>query len=464
MKKISKVLCGILGVAFLATGCATVSNIKNSSSEVVYNGNAAVMVDGYLYYGNSFADYTAFSKDKDYTNSAKLSYLARLNTNINLASKTNDYSPKKVEKVEEEVVGQANGFMFVLGNYVYYTTPKREQETNSEDKLEYKFSHRKIYRSRLNGDKKSEVYTTDDDITQIEVLKSGNKYYLVFLAGSKLVKIQLGDKTKATTISKDVTSVAIPKTYEKNKEQSTLDWNGYVYYTKTKSDEDNNLSGTYLYKMALSSNTEKEVGGKQGKTISLVGRERDVIFYTIDSKTYKLDTNTQGQIVVDSNNYLFYETAISSINLVASSQRVCGYLFISDSNLVYKDVEGNSAVLTFKRDDTTFSSVTFVNGRHIYFETSSGIYRADLSELTITNGVGQNVECTMIVEMTSIKENMVAFDGRYVYFYAQLQDETEDESITDKDANYYLYRAKVTANGQSAYQLLSYTSTKTRHS
>ena len=181
MKKITKLLCGILGVAFLATGCATVGNIKNSDNELIYNGNAAVMVDGYLYYGNSFADITAdtFKNLNDYKNSAKLSYLARLNTNIELAATSNNYSPKKVEKVAEEVVGQKNQFMFVLGQYVYYTTPKKEQSTNSDNKLEYQFSYSTICRSKLNGDDRKELYKTEAEITKIEVLKYSGKYYIV---------------------------------------------------------------------------------------------------------------------------------------------------------------------------------------------------------------------------------------------------------------------------------------------
>ena len=76
MKKITKLLCGILGVAFLATGCATVGNIKNSDSELIYNGNAAVMVNGYLYYGNAFTDINgdSFKNLNNYKESAKLSF------------------------------------------------------------------------------------------------------------------------------------------------------------------------------------------------------------------------------------------------------------------------------------------------------------------------------------------------------------------------------------------------------
>ena len=93
MKKFLKVLCFIFGFGFLLAGCATVGNITNSNSEIIYNGNSAVLVDGYLYYGNAFADISGFSSDRDYKTNARVSYLARLNTNA-LEAKSEDYSPK----------------------------------------------------------------------------------------------------------------------------------------------------------------------------------------------------------------------------------------------------------------------------------------------------------------------------------------------------------------------------------
>ncbi|MBR1890618.1 MAG: hypothetical protein IJ817_02920 [Clostridia bacterium] len=461
MKKLSKVLCGILGVAFLATGCATVGNIKNSESEIVYNGNIASVVDGYLYYGNSFADYESFTNDSSYKTSAKLSYLARLNTNIAIAAKSKDYSPSNIETVEKEVVGHNKSFMFVLGQYVYYTTPKREQSENDSGKLEYNFACSKIYRSKLNGDSKKAVYTTDDEIKQIEVLKAGGKYYLVFLAGEKLVKIELGSKLKTTTIATGVGSVALPKTYEKNKEQSTLDWNGYIYYTTTRKVDDNtDITGSVVSKVSVTGGKAAQVGFIQGKTISFVGRERDVAFYTLDSKTYKLDTNVSGQIALNSDAYLFYNSEISNINLIASNVSEKGYLFKAGDDIVYKTTNGDSAVLRFENGSTSISTIMFVNGRTIYLQTAEGIFCKDIGSVTITNGVAQTLEADVVVKMLDIKTGLYAFDKQYVYFYAHLEDVDGDEG-TEIDDYYYLYRSRV---GSGSYELLSYTYRTSRHS
>ena len=50
MKKTTKLLCGLLGVGLLLTGCATVGAIKNNDPELIYNGNSAVMINDSYYY------------------------------------------------------------------------------------------------------------------------------------------------------------------------------------------------------------------------------------------------------------------------------------------------------------------------------------------------------------------------------------------------------------------------------
>ena len=252
MKKLTKILCCVLGLGFLLGGCATVSNISNSNPELIYNGNSAVMVDGYLYYGNAFSDTSAFSSNSDYSNAARVGYLARLNTNIDVMAKDKDYSPRNVENVASEVVGYENNFMFVLGNYIYYATPYTGISENADGESGHYYNYTTIYRSRLNGDNKTRLYTTNGEISQIEVLKFGENYYIVLLAGGRLVKIQISGRTSSTVLAENVESAAIPKTYQQNVIGSSLDWNGNIYFTTTRSDEDNSdLNGSELKKVSI---------------------------------------------------------------------------------------------------------------------------------------------------------------------------------------------------------------------
>lgn len=465
MKKGAKLLCGILGVAFLATGCATVGNVNNTEKEVIYNGNAAVCVSDYVYFGNSLADYTTFTSDGSYKTAAQISYLNRLETAVKLSATSKDYSPKNTEKVNDEVVGQKNNFMFVLGDYIYFSTPKREQEKDSEGIPQYVYSQSTLYRSKLNGDNKSVIYKTTGDISNIEVLKYNGKYYIVMLEGTNLVKIEIGDNYSSKVIAKDVSAIAIPKTYQKANEQSTLSWNGQIVFATARKDESNSdISGTKISKIDVATEKVKTIFDEQAVTVNLLGREKDVIFYTINSVSYAFDTNKAGTVDLKSSEYEIYSAAISDVNLIASQNKEYGLLYTSNSKTVYRTTSGKTGVVNFTVDGSSISaSVVNVSGRRVFLASSTGLYSAELSDVysRTTNGA-VDVECHTIATHSAIKTDLVSYDGKYIYYYAQLENVEDDETITDTDANYYLYRANV--NNTNDYALLSLTQTDSRHS
>ena len=109
-----------------------------------------------------------------------------------------------------------------------------------------------------------------------------------------------------------------------------------------------------------------------------------------------------------------------------------------------------------------------ISGRKVILSTTANIFTADLSTIN-ANG---EVACTTVVTMTAIYDGTLsAFDGKYVYFYAQLEeveDEDADEEETEEetDENCYLYRAKVDVNPNNPveeYQLLGLTTINSRH-
>lgn len=479
MKKFTKLFCGIVGLGFLATGlagCATVGNIdkahKNTSADIIYNGTAGTMMNGYLYYGNAFTDIDSLSTDKDYDNSAKLSYLARLNTNIELSANSKDFSPNNVETVSKSIASHENSFMFVLGNYVYYTIPKKEQAKDDDSgKTVHHFDQSVIYRSKLNGDDRKKIYSAPAVIDQIEVLKANGTYYIVMYLDSKIVSISLKN-LKETTLAKNVTSVAMPKTYQQNCVGSSLEWNGKIVYAKNIDIKDNStVSGTELYSVAVSGgNSQLFMRYAQGTTVSLVGRYGDKIFYTASSSSYMIDANTADSVQATDGTVIENGKTISDVYLMSDGTNEFGYIYTVDDSWGYYNARTNkNGRMTLDVSDTT---TLFVSDRKLYLQTGTGIYVAELS--SAFNSVGNvSVTCSQIVEMTAIKTGLYAYDGTYIYYYAQLEDEETDEeesdedstSITDTDANYYLYRVKTTSNVDSNdYQLLSLTQTTSRHS
>ncbi len=216
MKKFWKVLLCSLGLCLCLVGCATVPDIKNNEGGIVYNGSAAAMVGDYLYFANSYIANTAIgNSDESYVDNAKKSYLARVNTK-NLTAPSKDHSVNGVEKVEEELAGHTNTKIFALGEYVYYSTPKREK-TSSGDGSEFQFDRTTFYRSKLNGDNKTKMFTSSNVVSKVEVVSHSGRNFLLILDGGNLVKIELNGDPKAETIASDVTSAELPQTYEKKR-------------------------------------------------------------------------------------------------------------------------------------------------------------------------------------------------------------------------------------------------------
>jgi len=470
MKKLTKALGLSVGVVLAGglalSGCATVGNIRNNDSDILFNGGSLANVGGYLYFGNAFSDPSAFSGDGDYKSASAISYLSRLNTNIELSAEGKDYTPKGVQKVVGGPVENSKSFTFVLGGYVYYVVPKREESVNSETKKsEHNYTYSSLYKVKLNGDGATKIYTTTAEISEIQALKYENKYYIVLLAGTNLVKISLSGNAGATVIADNVTSVALPKTYQKNNLSTSLEWNGDIIFT-TAREGNENITGSTIKKAKI--NGDVTTLTSTTSTISFVGRQKDKAFYTFSGETFMYDTNENITLGAAR---LISATA-SEIYTVATENGDKGFVYKANDRLYLADMNGNQVGTSFVLKDENNSDITSykiltVCGRTIYYLTESGIFRASIQNF-VNSLSNPTISCSTIVTMSGIKnEKAFAFDGEYVYFYANLQNiETEDEKEAEKlngdTANYYLYRADV--NRENEYQLLSKTKVAARNS
>ena len=472
MKKWAKLLfCGLL-ISIALAGCATVGNIKNTSSDILYDGGSAVLVNDYLYYGNAFSDTTAYSTAKDYKNDAKFAYLNRINTK-NIETDGKDYSPKNTEKVSNEIVAHSNKFVFVLGDYIYYATPNLQQ-FKSNGTPSYFFNYTTFYRSKLNGDGLKKIYTTNGAVSSLEILKYENKYYIVMLAGGDLIRIEIGKSVKSKTLASDVTSVALPKTFQENNPSSSLDWNGKILYTTSEYDSNEQISRNYVKSISILGEDDEKYALKLGQTVNFVGREKDIVFYTSSgsstsqtTETYVLDFSKKiGAGAFGNSSDRVYQNSATKFSAVGSSTTTFGYTFInSDNKLGYLTSSKTTGVYKFMlgEEEISYSNVLGVYGTRVLISSSTNIYVADIAKPFHTSASGAlEIECEKVVEMTSIYSGAIyAFDGEYVYFYAGL--ETIEELEEESDTTNYLYRANVNKPNEKEYQLLSLTKNKTRH-
>ncbi|MCM1324879.1 MAG: hypothetical protein NC218_12260 [Acetobacter sp.] len=450
-KNILKILSFVFVFAFILTGCATVSNIKNDSEKLIYNGGHVALVGNHLYFANAYTPVGDSDTDFAYGNSAKVSYLNRLDLTKDFETELPIESPKGAEKVNSKVVGYENQYMFVLGDYVYFTSAN----THKTDKLQNTYKLVTFFRSRLNGDDLSEIFTTnqfDSATGTITTMKGADdKYYLVVFDGNELSTIRLGNSLgKRQVVAKDVLSVAVPGEGE---DYSVKE----VFYTATHKDEDGNATSEvdiFSVNYATGVKTKRGAAGA-GSKVNFIDRVGDTIFYTNSAVVGGGNECYSEDISLTSNfnggNRFYSSTTLKNVTRVMQGDPLTeGYIFVNgnDSAIMYKNtVSGAETSLLLPK--TNYTDILFVEGDYVYYSTTTGIYRISARDKSINT----------IVEMDSIVSGKCSYVNEYIYFYGQLdlEEEEEVEGETkveyEEDTNNYMYRIKCDGNG--GYQMLS---------
>ena len=492
MKKFLMVLCCIFSLGFVLAGCSTVGMIQNDSNELIYNGNAGVTIGDYLYYGNAYNEVSSLSDLSGLNDVKKSSFLARINLE-NIDAKGQNFTPNGVEKViKEEAIAQENQFMFAIGNYIYYLKPDIHRYT-TDDGAEYQFGYSVLCSVKLDGNSNREIYTYQGEVTEIEVVKNGDNYYVVAFAGDKLFATKLNNGNGSTKVlGEGVTSVAIPNTNNTSAAGYTDEWNGKIYFTATIDDV------TSVKEIAVDADDADEatiIGDKNG-TVSFVYRQNDLIFYTYTSgsttRTYYNNVKDltgdyyQNDIIMVDGEHDFNSATISNVYVMQYGTSHETVIYTANSNVYYKNQTGSGRVtISDGTNDLTTATVVAIDDRDAFVMSSTGIYEVDFASLTTAKGdVSLNSTKTLIT-MTTIDTTLYGFDGEYIYFYAGLEALTDDEQelindkkeaagieisdeeedITTLDDGTYLYRVSVQgADGQCASQLLGITDYAERHS
>lgn len=433
MKKHFITLCAfVFCVALVLSGCATVSDVyKNGKTiyfdDVSYFQGQVALVGDYLYFGNGYAD--VGSESFDYSGSAKTGYLSRVNvsTNFEYKDKTEDKqntSPKGVEKVNSKLIGYKSQNMFALGSYLYFTSAN----THKTSSMENDYSQVSLFRVKFNGDGQEELGTfKHDDTSEFSVVKDGEDYYYLITApnedndGRDVYSIKIGD-----TLGKPKKIVEKAKSVVLCDEDSTV--KNVVYVVKA---EDFTSETDCVKAVALDGKELDNLdNGIAGTSITLNGRVGDEVFYAYsqDGINEVYHRNIGGEFTSFSNGQVFHAT--TKINDVMKAEE--GYVFTSDSSksVMYKFSFDKDARLLLKKSD--YTDILFVDGEYVYYSSSTSISRVNV----------QTTEKETLVSMTSIISGQVGYTGDYIYYYAQIENQEED----NKDTNYYMYRTDKQGN------------------
>ena len=443
-----RVILLIIGIAFILTGCATVSDVTNKDGSKVYfddlqyfEGQIAVIGD-YIYFGNSFT--ASGSEDFDYDLAADTGYLARINVSQNLVYNRDEDedgyvnpSPEGVEiVVKDRLIGYQNQNMFALGEYLYFTSAN----THRTSSLENDYTMVSLFRVKFNGDKLQEIDTFRYDENSIITVQKGsddNYYYIIYAPTTSeaesynLYSIRIGNRIgETTTLVEDANSVAVCD------ENSTIK---NVVYTIDSDRTEQETTAVRAIDFATGENDESyENNNDVVRTqTTLLGRVGDIVIYSYTNQ------NTVQEIyykdLVNDDKYFsgarkFYDAKeISSIKQVGD-----GYIFIPDRNssVMYKSSLNSSQEPVNILTSSDYKDILFVDGDYIYYSNLTSISRKSV----------RTSQSQTLVTMTDIQSGQCGYDGEYIYFYAKLEsnEDSEDSETTSTDENYYMFRVDKT--------------------
>ena len=338
--------------------------------------------------------------------------------------------PKNVELVLSKVVGSEHTFMYSIDDYIYFASPNAHKDKSQADRFELTT----FFKVKTDGTGLKEIYTTESEVSQQNVLHIGDKHILIFVEGTALKKIELGVNTVKTLVDESTSIVFADKYVTENDK--------FAYYTTNLEENlaNQNLSGTYLNKVDIISGDVVEKINKDShlnKSITLDSVVNGSVYFKMNADNgfnyyYKYESgafSTLQQISVAVDTLTVNDFMPVVVTSGTNQSQTTYYIFAISTSNVNKTYIFKGLNKDFSEENLLFDSevkLLFADGEFVYFaETGKGIYRISVID---------KAEQT-IMQHTDFLTTNIAFDGKYLYFYAKNADNTTGK--------YYQYRASI---------------------
>lgn len=429
-KSIKYVLALVLCLCFVLVGCTP--KLEMPKGNIDSNGGSVVMVGDYVYYANTFVDYSSLSGNANEDKTTNQNALYRVKTDeFGYTTRDDDDFIENIEKVTTKISGFNNSNMFVVGNYLYFTSPNAHKNKKGEDL----FKLTTLFRVKLDGTNRQEILSTETTQGKFFLVTEETPYLLVF-DNSKIIKLTIGDKLgKIETLVSDVLDVVFPTNYGK------LD---AFYYTTDISEQDKTagLSGNYLHKFDLTNNNQSLISRNERETISLVAFEDGKLYYK------RLDAETKDSLYYSNTMQETFENGEKVLTAVgettskdSTTDVISKFSIINEDNYVFeynKKIMLNTETTPLVNEE---AKIEKIYGDYVYYSTSKGLFRISYKDKKVQT----------VAEISNIKQGEGAVDiaGEYVYFYAKTANNSTD--------TYYCHRAnnKIIEDGRTKVECIA---------
>ena len=429
-KSIKYVLALVLCLCFVLVGCTP--KLEMPKGNIDSNGGSVVMVGDYVYYANTFVDYSSLSGNANEDKTTNQNALYRVKTDeFGYTTRDDDDFIENIEKVTTKISGFNNSNMFVVGNYLYFTSPNAHKNKKGEDL----FKLTTLFRVKLDGTGRQEILSTETTQGKFFLVTEETPYLLVF-DNNKIIKLTIVDKLgKIETLVSDVLDVVFPTNYGK------LD---AFYYTTDISEQDKTagLSGNYLHKFDLTNNNQSLISRNERETISLVAFEDGKLYYK------RLDAETKDSLYYSNTMQETFENGEKVLTAVgettskdSTTDVISKFSIINEDNYVFeynKKIMLNTETTPLVNEE---AKIEKIYGDYVYYSTSKGLFRISYKDKKVQT----------VAEISNIKQGEGAVDiaGEYVYFYAKTANNSTD--------TYYCHRAnnKIIEDGRTKVECIA---------
>lgn len=348
------------------------------------NGGLTVVHGDYLYFINGTKDNNGKSANKN-TRSA----ICRVKYNVETGETSGD-----MEVVVDELVGFKYGTLHVFGDFLYYTTPCADKNSNATvlyDKTVFK-------RYDLVNKKSYTLYTTElndpNETVEYAYYVVGETLDLVVYEKSNatIKSFKIDTKVSENYVISEVTDCVLSENYGKPVTSLSVDANNFVFYSKSPDKYDADQMGTRIFK--TSPVKDNSVLISKGATITLLSIRAGKLMYTIDSVVCAqlITSSTNETLILDKTNCVS-RTDVKGIYI--ENYKIEG----SGSSAKLVKSEGDITVLSFTefKDAKTyyFSLFQWVDGRedkHEDLATISSATDFEFIGLTIVEEVTQEAD------------------------------------------------------------------------
>ena len=421
MKKITTVLLMLLiSMCFILSGCGAPLKMPNNYTKVVSNGGFVVGAGDYAYVANAYQSYSNLTKKADNTGKGVAQYSIN-RTQLDVENPNQSYfnylktedGTAKFELVLNKIAGYETSNMYVVGEYLYFTTPNVHKNKQNA----YEFNLSTLFRVKLNGTDLKEIYTTKSSDAKFYLTGNENKQLLIFDDETIKVLDVYKKSTSVKNLIKDdvkVSEVVFPAT----EEQEVT----YLYFTAEK--ENTLISGNRLCQLNITTGHVENEKVLANNTFKILTYNFGTVFFVVTGNTESdgLYSATAETFTTGGTRHRYATDTTSLVYLKDAEYNVDCFVFIYNNNPYIQLMTQTNDNQAVKLNDNS-ATLQFVDGTYVYYSTSEGIYKISVIER----------EALQISNMTEFDSKKMDFDGRYVYFFAKGEgQETETK---------YLYRA-----------------------